>query len=159
MTDKTFKTVTVNKDVLIRAPGGNKLLKLSAKVVDGTTTLCINDNVVNNVVNNVANKVPEKTKSNVHMCVSKGFVDSGLATNVGKQKLINGECVVNTMNTNRNSYIFITPCSQLPQNILSGDLTVAEINPGIGFKVRSLDPVEQTIVNTDTRVFFWYMIN
>ncbi len=164
MGDSTVKTLTVNKEIFLRPHGGGRPLKLSAvSEHEGPPSLLVNDLRLNNVApphpSKVNMRVARRNKGVAtdenHTCVD----DTGLSPRVGKNNLIQGICKIKTMCVTDKSYIFLTPSSRLPPKVISGDLTVSSISPGIGFTIESIDPVEQCIVDTDTREFSWFVVN
>ena len=142
MSDQVVKSLIVNKEILLRQEGSNKLLKLSVGHDESPNPVLF--------VNGKALYI-EDPKEEIE--------DEGpMYPKFGKGKLVRGKCTVMSFAVTERTCVQLTPCSKLEYGVISGDLTVTDIIPGLSFSVESMDPVEQTIIETDSREFFWYIM-
>ena len=141
MSDINAKSLIVNKDILLRQPSSNKLVKLSVGYNDDNETVLF----FNGFPLEVQKKKQKKNKGPMY-------------PTFGKARLEKGMCTIASFNITDNSSIQLTPCSKLDYGVISGDLTISNICPGLSFSVEAIDPVEQTIVETDSREFFWHIM-
>lgn len=141
MSDINAKCLIVNKDIFMRQPSSNKLVKLTVGYNDdGSTALFFDGSPLE-----VKKKKQKKKKGPMY-------------PTFGKAVLEKGKCTITSFDITGNSCIQLTPCSKLDYGVISGDLTIASICPGLSFSVEAIDPVEQTIVETDSREFFWHIM-
>ena len=141
MSDINAKNLIVNKDIFMRQPSSNKMVKLNVGYNDDGATALFFDGSPLGYQHNKQKK-------------KKG----PMYPTFGRAILEKGKCTIASFDITENTCIQLTPCSKLDYGVISGDLTISSICPGLSFSVEAIDPVEQTIVETDSREFFWYIM-